>query len=165
VLASPGIDDVVRVDPAALDDARRAADELKLAVPGADWAAIEQRTSGLVHQSLLEPRRNRLLLGGLVAALTLAVLAWGASLVPRRKVDRAELMRREIAQIAQQRKVKIVGLRASLADRCDAPTAHELAKQLVMDGRGLDVRDFAALYTARCGDDPVVARWASAPLP
>src|ERR1700709_1096364 len=33
--------DAVQVDPAALDDARRATDELKLAVAGADWAAIE----------------------------------------------------------------------------------------------------------------------------
>jgi hypothetical protein len=39
-LATGGADtdaDKVRVDPAALDDARRAAHELKLAVPGADW--------------------------------------------------------------------------------------------------------------------------------
>src|SRR5262249_41917564 len=36
--------DVVEVDPAALDDARRATAELKLAVPGADWAEIERRT-------------------------------------------------------------------------------------------------------------------------
>src|SRR5215470_6037588 len=93
-LASPTSEDVVRVDPAALDDARRATDELKLAVPGADWASIERRTSGLVHDALIEPPRNRLVLGGVVAALTIAVLAWGASLVPRRKVDRAELMRR-----------------------------------------------------------------------
>ncbi|HMG24348.1 MAG TPA: hypothetical protein VK607_23595, partial [Kofleriaceae bacterium] len=48
-LASPGPDaEVVLVDPVALDDARRATDELKLAVPGADWAGIEQRTTGLV---------------------------------------------------------------------------------------------------------------------
>jgi hypothetical protein len=164
-LVSPSSDDGVRIDPAALDDARRATGELKLAVPGADWAAIEQRTSGLVHEALVEPRRNRLILGGLVAMVTIAVLLWSASLMPRRKLDRAEQMRREIAQIAQQRKVKIVGLRASLADRCDPPTAHELAKALVMDGRGLDARDFAALYTARCGEDPVVTHWAAAPLP
>ena len=164
-LASPSSDDVVRVDPGALDDARRAADELRLAVPGADWAAIEQRTSGLVHEALGMPRRTRLIRGGLVAALTVGVLVWGASLMPSRKLDRAELMRREIAQIAQQRKVKIIWLRASLADRCDPPTAQELARQLVMDGRGLDARDFAAIYAERCGEDPVVARWASAPLP
>ena len=36
-----------RHDPAALDDARRAIGELKLAVPGADWKAIAKRTSAL----------------------------------------------------------------------------------------------------------------------
>jgi hypothetical protein len=158
-------DDAPRVDPAALDDARRATDELKLAVPGADWAAIEQRTSGLVHAPLVARRRNRLILGALAGAFAIAASLWTASLVPRRKPDRAEEMRREIAQIAQQRKVKIIALQASLADRCDPPTAHELAKQLVMDGRGLDAREFATLYTARCGEDPVIAHWASAPLP
>src|SRR5215831_12747806 len=48
--------EVVLVDPMALDDARRATDVLKLAVPGADWAAIEQRTSGLVHAPLVHRR-------------------------------------------------------------------------------------------------------------
>jgi hypothetical protein len=163
-LASSGGDDVVLVDPAALDDARRATDELKLAVPGADWAAIDRRTSGLVHAPLIQRRRNRLVLCGLVAVFVVAVLSWSASLSPRHKLDRAEAMRREIAQIAQQRKMQIVRLQASLTDRCDPPTAHELARQLVMDGRGLDARDFASLYTQRCGDDPVIAHWASAPL-
>jgi hypothetical protein len=163
-LASSGGDDVVLVDPAALDDARRATDELKLAVPGADWAAIDRRTTGLVRAPLIQRRRNRLVLCGLAAVFVVTVLSWSASLSPRRKLDRAEAMRREIAQIAQQRKMKIIHLQASLTDRCDPPTAHELARQLVMDGRGLDARDFASLYTQRCGDDPVIAHWASAPL-
>lgn len=164
-LASPSADEMLRVDPAALDDARRATDELKLALPGADWIGIEQRTSGLVHAPLVEHRRNRLILGGLVSAFVIAVLLWSASLLPHRKPGRAEVMRREIAQIARDRKIKIVVLQASLADRCEPSTAHELARQLVMDGRGLDAREFASVYTARCGEDPVIAHWASAPLP
>lgn len=156
--------DVVLVDPAALDDARRATDELKLAVPGADWAAIEQRTSGLVHAPLVHRRRNRLILGGLVALFAVVALSWIASLAPRERPDRYGAIRREIAEIAQHRKIRIIALQASLIDRCDPPAAHELAKQLVMDGRGLDARQFASRYAERCGVDPVVDRWASAPL-
>jgi hypothetical protein len=169
-LASPGAEDpdgnaeVVLVDPAALDDARRATDALKLAVPGADWAAIERRTSGLVHAPLVHHRRNRLVLGGAVAVFAVLIGAWIASLAPRDRPDRRDALRRELAEIAQQRKLRIIALQASLVDRCDPPAAHELARQLVMDGRGLDARQFAALYTERCGDDPVVDRWASAPL-
>ncbi len=156
--------EVVLVDPAALDDARRATDALKLAVPGADWAAIEQRTSGLVHAPLVHRRRNRLILGGSLAVFAIVVVSWIASLAPREKPDRGSALRRELAQISQQRKLRIIALQASLVDRCDPPAAHELARQLVMDGRGLDARVFAALYAERCGEDPVVARWASAPL-
>lgn len=169
-LASPGAEgpdgdaEVVLVDPAALDDARRATDALKLAVPGADWAAIEQRTTGLVHAPLVHRRRNRLVLGGAVAVFAVVIGAWIASLAPRDRPDRRDALRRELAGIAQHRKLRIIALQASLVDRCDPPAAHELARQLVMDGRGLDARQFAALYTERCGDDPVVDRWASAPL-
>jgi hypothetical protein len=159
-----GVDEV-RVDPVALDDARRATDELKLAVPGADWAAIEQRTSGLVHAPLIRRRRNRLVVGGLVAVFAVAVVAWGASLVPHERPNPSEAIRREIAGIVQQRKVKIVELQAALGDRCDPPGARELTKQLTMDGRGADARQFALAYTARCGEDLVVVHWASAPLP
>jgi hypothetical protein len=165
-LAALGADvEEVRVDPAALDDARRATDELKLAVPGADWAAIERRTCGLVHAPLIRRRRNRLVVGGLVAVFAVAVLAWGASLAPHPRPNPSEAMRREIADIVQQRKVKIIELQAALGDRCDPPRARELTKQLMMDGRGDDARQFAEIYTARCGEDLVVERWASAPLP
>ncbi|HEX3474300.1 MAG TPA: hypothetical protein VHT91_04615 [Kofleriaceae bacterium] len=169
-LASPGSagpdgdTEVVLVDPAALDDARRATDALKLAVPGTDWAAIDQRTSGLVHAPLVHRRRNRLVLGAAVAVFAVVIGAWIASLAPREKLDRRDALRRELAEISQQRKLQIIALQASLVGRCDPPAAHELARQLVMDGRGLDARQFAALYAGRCGADPVVDRWASAPL-
>ncbi|HET7505479.1 MAG TPA: hypothetical protein VFK02_30875 [Kofleriaceae bacterium] len=165
-LATGGDDaDAARVDPAALDDARRAADRLKLAIPGADWAAIERRTSGLVHAPLLRRRRNRIIAGVAVAAFAIGVLSWLSAIVPDKRPDRAAALRRELAEIAQQRRLKIIALEVTLGERCDPPTAHELAKQLVMDGRGPDARAFAATYTARCGEDEVVARWANAPLP
>jgi hypothetical protein len=156
--------EVVLVDPIALDDARRATDALKLAVPGADWAGIEQRTSGLVHAPLVHRRRNRLVVGGVIAVFAVVIGAWIASLAPRQKLDRRDALRRELAEIAQHRKLRIIALQAALVDRCDPPAAHELARQLVMDGRGLDARQFAALYGERCGADPVIDHWASAPL-
>lgn len=157
--------DAVRLDPAAIDDARRASEALKLSVPGADWAGIEQRTSGLVHAPLLRHRRNRLVVGGLVGLFVVAVLSWFSALVPEKRPDRYAAMRRELAEIALQRRVKIIALQGSLGERCDPGRAHELAKQLVMDGRGSDAKQFAAAYTARCGDDEVVAHWANAPRP
>jgi hypothetical protein len=157
--------ETVRLDPAALDDARRAAEELKLAVPGADWAAIDHRTRGLVGLPLLRRRRHRWLAGGMVALFLAAVVTWLASLVPYRKPSRAAEMRRELAQITVERRIKIIELQLTLGEHCNPPKAEELAKQLVMDGRGDDARQFATSYTARCGEDTVIARWANAPRP
>jgi hypothetical protein len=156
--------DAVRVDPAALDDARRATGELKLAVPGADWAAIERRTSGLVHLPQLR-KRNRPVVGGLIALFVVAAIMWVSSLEPRSRPDRQAAMRREIAEIAQQRRVRITELQQAIGERCMPACAHELAKQLVMDGRTSEARSFAADYIERCGDDEVISRWANAPRP
>jgi len=166
-LATSNDDDAseIRVDPVALDDARRATSELKLAVPGTDWQAIDQRTSGLVHAPLLLPKRNRAIVSGFVALFVVAAVMWISSLNPRTKPDRNAAMRREIAEIAHQRRVNIVALQRAIGGRCDEDLAHELAKQLVMDGRGLEAKLFAGDYTARCGEDPVVIRWANAPEP
>jgi hypothetical protein len=155
----------VRVDPVALDDARRATDELKLAVPGADWAAIDRRTSGLVAAPLVRVRRNRLILIGFALAFVLGAGAALSTLAPRHRAVARDTLREELAQIADQRRVQIVELQRALEDRCDPPLARALAKQLVMDGRGGDALRFAAAYAERCGADDVVTRWANAPLP
>lgn len=157
--------DAVQLDPEALDDARRAADELKLAVPGADWAAIDRRTTGLVRAPLIRNERDRLIAGGIVGLLVIGALSWFASLVPDRRPDRGAEMRRELAEITVQRRFRIIELQSALSERCDPARAHELAKQLVMDGRGGEAKQFAAGYTARCGADTAVERWANAPRP
>jgi hypothetical protein len=165
-LATGGDDtDAVRVDPVALDDARRATDELKLAVPGADWAGIEQRTTGLIHAPLVRRRRNRVIAGAMIAAFMIAVFSWLSAITPSKRPDRAAAMRRELAEIAQQRRMKIIELESSLGDRCDPAKARELAKQLVMDGNGPDAKAFSAVYAVRCGEDAVVVHWANAPRP
>ena len=163
--ASEADADAVRVDPVALEDARRATHELKLAVPGADWAAIDRRTSGLIQAPLIHRRRNRMVLAAMALTFVLIALAWLAALAPRKRIDRQDAMRQELAQIADQRRVRIGELQQSLGERCDPPSAHELTKQLVMDGRSAEAKRFAADYLARCGDDEVVVHWANAPLP
>ena len=152
------------IDKSALDDAKRAIAELKLAVPGADWEAIEARTAGLVNAPLSR-RRQRIVVACVVGAIMLAVLAWFAAIVPEKKVDRREAMRDELAQIAQQRKVKIDVLRGTLGQHCEPAQAHDLIKLLVLDGRTMDARDFGADYIQRCGEDSVVEHWAHAPPP
>ena len=74
-------------------------------------------------------------------------------------------MRDELAEIAQQRKVKIEELRGTLGNRCEPAQAHELVKLLVLDGRVPDARDFGTDYVQRCGEDTVVEHWAHAPRP
>ncbi len=152
------------IDPEALDDARRAVAELKLAVPGADWKAIARRTTELVETPQLH-RRHRLAVGATLTALTLAIVTWFVAITPEKKLDKAAAMRHEIAAIADQRKMRIEILASAIGDRCNASIAHEYVKLLVMDGRGEQAETFADGYTDRCGADAVVENWANAPRP
>jgi hypothetical protein len=158
--------DAKAIDSGALDEAKRAIAELKLAVPGADWRAIAARTDGLVRAPLVgKERRTRIAVGAVIAAFVLAITAWLLAIVPEHKPSRGETMRKELAGIQQQRKSRIEFLRAELGDRCLPATAHDLVRLMVLDGRGTDAKEFAAVYTSRCGDDAVVEHWAHAPRP
>src|SRR5437762_3309517 len=90
------------------------------------------------HDHFPELRRSELVVGALVLLFTCAVLTWLSAIVPSKKPDRNAAMRRELADIALQRRFQIIELQHSLGDRCDPAQAHQLAKQLVMDGRGSD---------------------------
>jgi hypothetical protein len=149
---------------AALDDAKRAIAELKLAVPGADWDAIEQRTQGLVRAPLSRRRRHRLAIASVLAMFTLVAATWLVGMIPQHKEHRGEALRRELHDIAIERKVRIELLAVETAARCDPPRAQELTRLLAQDGRGVSAREFAADYTGRCGGDPIVDMWARAPL-
>ena len=155
-----------RVDGDALDEAKRAIAELKLAVPGADWKGIATRTEGLVHAPLGARRRQaRYVAAGVVAVAVFAAIAWFMSIVPVRKPSHTEAMRKELAGVANERRARVDFLRAELGDRCLTPTARDLVRLLVMDGRGPEAKDLAADYTSRCGDDESIAHWANAPKP
>src|SRR5258708_22045804 len=164
--AATASDDVVEpsIDRAALDEAKRAIGELKLALPGADWDAIEQRTQGLVRLPLSRRRRNRLALAGVLVGFACIVATWLVGMVPQHRPDRGEDLRRELAAISLQRAVRIDQLVASAPGAtCDTPRAQELARLFAQDGRGDAARWFARFYETNCGGDPIVAKWANAP--
>ena len=162
----PGLDGERAIDAGAIDDARRAIEELKLAVPGADWDAIAARTQGLVASPLVRRRRQRIGIAAVVAVTAFVIVGWLLAIVPEHRPSQRERMRDELTVVVQQRKLKIVSLQGEVGVRCDAPQqAHELMRLLVLDGRGLDASEFASGYVARCGDDPVVDHWAHAPRP
>lgn len=154
--------DAQALDLDVLDGARRAIEQLKLAVPGADWKGIDKRTHALVDQPHLR-RRHRLVTTGVVLAMATCVAGFFYSIQPGTFVDedaqmRAQ-MRREIADIATERKLKIDALGAALGERCEPSLAHEYVKQLAMDGRRDVAIGFADGYTVRCGEDPAILAW------
>ena len=153
------------IDKAALDGVRRAIEDLKLAVPGADWKAIHSRTQGLIHAKLSRPRGQRAIVMAALTMFLFGIVAWAIAIIPEHKVSRREAMRRELTQIQQERKIKIDFTRVELGARCDVERARELTKLLAMDGQTDEARTFGASYMFRCGDDAVVDNWAHAPRP
>lgn len=151
------------IDNAAIDDARRAIEDLKLAVPGADWKAINDRTTHLLDKPLARAKGQRALVMMIVILFLFAIAGWLIAIIPERKVDPRVAMRAELAEVAQQRKVRIEWVRGELGQRCDVERARELTKLLAMDGRTDDAKTFGMDYLSRCGDDEVVDNWAHAP--
>lgn len=163
-LVVPGAQDTPTIDPRALDDARRALGELKLAVPGADWNAIAARTAELVVQPNIRTRHglvSALLAGGFV----LGVISWFLSISPAPHVDPRLSMRAEIAGVAAQRVERIERLGLAVNFVCEPEVAREYIRLLVLDGRSDAARSFGADYTGRCGDDKSIENWANAPRP
>jgi hypothetical protein len=153
------------IDIAAIQDARRAIEDLKLAVPGADWAGIRTRTAGLVAGKLARPQGQRTLVLVVLAIFITAIATWGISIIPERKVHPREAMRRELVEVAKERKVRIEMVRFELGLNCDVERARELTKLLAFDGRIDDARAFGLGYIARCGGDVTIEHWANAPVP
>ncbi|MDQ3368018.1 MAG: hypothetical protein M3680_21540 [Myxococcota bacterium] len=157
-------DDERAIDVAPLEDARRGLEELRLAIPGADWRAIEDRTRGLVGTTLTH-RTQRYALAGVLGCFVLAVAAWAAAAIPDPQVDSRAEMRKELAIVVVERRARIDELHAAVGERCERFQVHELMKLLVMEGRFHEARSFADVYEARCGEDAIVRKWANAPIP
>ncbi len=167
-----GIDRSVEVDATHLDrtamtDAHRGLQQLKLALPSADWSAIEARTRGLASAQLQQHRRPRLIVGAVAAAVAATIV--GVTLLPApahaKKIPHAVALKAQLSEIKEQRHAEIEALRPQVVASCDPPKARMYTQLLVMDGHGPDAGDFAADYADRCGEDPVVQHWADAPLP
>ncbi|MGE0870416.1 MAG: hypothetical protein AB7P03_17770 [Kofleriaceae bacterium] len=157
-LASSTTTEPDAIDPDALDDARRAMEELKLVVPGADWSGIDERTRGLVHTPKLR-RSHRLALTGIFSGIGVAVFVWLYALMPTARPDPAIEMQRELTTIAVQRDLRTIALQAELNARCDLPKAQELIKLLVSDGRYAEGKLFGSDYSQRCGHDMTISKW------
>ncbi|CAN5525396.1 hypothetical protein BH11MYX1_BH11MYX1_56950 [soil metagenome] len=158
--------EAVRVDASALDEAKRAVAELKLAVPGTDWRGIAQRTAGLTHLPIGNQKRNhQLVIGGVVLALVMSLCAWFIGALPVTKPSQHDVMRRELHAVSTARKSRIDFLRSELGDRCIPFAARDLVRLMVLDGRTAAAREFGEHYTAQCGADDVVEDWAHAPRP
>lgn len=164
VLAITYRDGVHGLDADSLDDARRAVADLKLAMPGADWSAIAARTRNLVNTPLFL-RGQRIAIVAIVLLLATAIAGWAYSIIPVKREDPMIALRAELADIILERRERIAELQRAIGERCERLAVHELMKLLVMDGRFEDATKFGTSYKVRCGDDPVVAKWAAAPRP
>jgi len=161
-LMTGGEDREQEVDAVALDDARRALSELKLALSGADWKAIHQRTSHLVDRRELR-RQQWLPTLGVVGFLLVCGVSWEIASRPEKPVSQRELMQQELAEVVRDRKENIEILSYSAEVACYAPSAREYTKLLVYDGRRDDAKAFASDYTVRCGADADVDKWVNPP--
>lgn len=175
-------DDHRAIDVAPLEDARRAVESLRLAIPGADWGAIEARTNRLVGSAPLQ-HSHKLGVIGVLVVFSAAVATWTYAAVPEPRVDpRVEQrlqMRRELAEVIDARRARIEQLAQEIKLSCEAARAvsdfrsrgeqrlkvHTFMELLVMDGRFDDAKAYAADYQARCGEDVIVQNWASLKKP
>lgn len=151
------------IDTTPLEDARRAVAELRLAMPGADWKAIEARTSGLATGAKLMHAGRRLTFVGIAAVLLFGIVGWAWLSTPAPRVDsRAEAraaMKKELAVVVDDRRDRIAQLELLIGGRCDRPNVIEYVKLLAMDGRWDEAYGYGEDYMRRCGEDLKVKTW------
>ncbi|HUS28802.1 MAG TPA: hypothetical protein VMZ53_09835 [Kofleriaceae bacterium] len=98
-------------------------------------------------------------LAGIVLVVLMTLGNAAANMIPTHLPTTRELQRAEQDEIVQARRDRIAELQAA-GDHCDAQIARELSRSLFFDGRS--AAPYADDYASRCGDDPVVRRWADA---
>lgn len=96
-------------------------------------------------------------LAGILFIVLLTLGNAAANMMPAHIPTARELQRAEQTATIDARRDRIAALFAE-GDNCRAPIARELARALVFDGRS--AVDYADDYARRCGDDPIVRRWA-----
>ena len=155
------------IDPGVLrtilEDARQAIEELRLAMPGADWQEIDARARRLAATRL--GRRGRLVFAGLISGFVLAFSVWGTAMMPKLRTPAGAQMRVELAEVRVERRARIDELHTAIGGTCDRPRVIELVRLYVMDGRFDDAKAYADRYETQCGEDMAVRKWANAPQP
>jgi hypothetical protein len=151
------------VEIAPLEDARRAVAELRLAMPGADWKAIEARTRGLATGAKFVRGGQRLAFAGVAAMVLFIIGTFAASAIPEHRpdprIEQRKAMKKELAVVAEDRDARIEQLALLIGGRCDRPNVIEYVKLLAMDGRWDDAHGYGEDYMRRCGEDPRVKTW------
>jgi len=109
----------------------------------------------------IKARTPWLSLAGIAILILLTLGNAAANMIPGHFPTPREKARVEQDQVTHARRTRIAELLRE-GDRCRFETARELARALVYDGRS--AKDYAADYQARCGADPIVQRWADAPI-
>lgn len=100
-----------------------------------------------------------LALAGIVLTVLLTLGNAAANMMPHHIPTARELQRAEQTALIDARRERIAVLLAQ-GDGCRAAIARELVRALVFDGRSAIT--YAADYERRCGEDPIVRRWAEA---
>ncbi|HEY5923220.1 MAG TPA: hypothetical protein VIV11_16185 [Kofleriaceae bacterium] len=98
-------------------------------------------------------------LAGILLVVTFTLGSAAANMLPHHIPTKHELQRAEQNALIAERKLRIATLLAE-GDRCRIEVARELARALVFDGRY--AVPYADDYERRCGEDPIVRRWANA---
>lgn len=154
------------VDMRPLEDARRAIAELRLAMPGADWKAIEARTRGLARGAkLVRGGQRAIAFAAVTLVFLLGAAAWNAFTTPTpvvnpRVAERLE-MQKDLDGVVNERKDRIDQLSLLIGGRCDRENVVEFVKLLSMDGRWNDAHVYGVDYMRRCKDeDGQVRKWA-----
>jgi hypothetical protein len=74
---------------------------------------------------------------------------------------REEQRREEMGKALEERRARVDEMLLA-GDKCQPAVAHELARSLVYDGRSAVA--YADDYERRCGEDPIVRKWAEVSL-
>ncbi len=118
-------------------------------------------TSTSPQSNKLPKRIPWLSLAGILLVVLMTLGNAAANLMPHHIPTARELQQAEQNATIEARRARIAALFAE-GDRCRAEIARELARALVFDGRS--AIEYANDYERRCGDDPIVRRWADASL-
>lgn len=96
-------------------------------------------------------------LSGIVLVVLFTLASAAGNMAPSHIPTRDQRRKADLENTIMERRERIEE-RLRVGDRCEFAVARELARDLVYDGRSAVA--YADDYARRCGDDPIVRRWA-----